>query len=118
MYRDLEHFYTDNLERRSSPEASYGVHWRLGAYPQPWRISYVQATGEVYAVHQDGNMGPLFLLGVVPADPVSGERRDLYYRTLERILDGWPEMCGKHGGMEWVRDRLKQEGYGMAKARR
>ena len=51
-FEDLESFYSDNPARRRSPEASYGVHWRLDGWTGTWRVSYVRDTGEVYAVFQ------------------------------------------------------------------
>ena len=28
------------------------------------------------------------------------------YATLEAILDGWPEQCGRPDNLRWLRDRL------------
>ncbi len=52
MYPTLRAFYEDNEQRLRSPEADYGVQWRLDGYDQQWRVSYVKNTGEIYAVHQ------------------------------------------------------------------
>ena len=117
IYSSLEQFYAANEARRRSPEADYGVWWHDGVRCQFWRVSYVQATGEVYARrHQHGQVE---VLGVVPPDP--DERRSnglpygkTYYRTLDRLLEGWAEHCGRPGGLAWVRDRLAEAGEQLA----
>ena len=118
IYPSLQAFYEEDPDgRMRSPEADYGVHWRLEGYPQSWRVSYVQNTGEIYAVHQGMTIhdprrrtlsyGPLFLLGVVPPDPVpANDYRSAYYRTLDVILEGWPQHCGPYDGLTWLRDRI------------
>ena len=110
-FKTLEEFYQDDVRRRISPEADYGVHWRDGQWSNPWRVSYVQKTGEVYAINNGNhNPGPVRVLGTVPADPEpdipkSGTN---YYRTLDRILDRYPDHCGPTGGLQWVEKRLRE----------
>ena len=103
----LEHFYQDNPARRASGEADYGVRWRLANWAGRWRVSYVQDTGEVYAVRHLQTDGPVLLLGHVPPDPQE-TWRDIYYRTLDRILDRWPEICGGPDSLRWVMEKLDQ----------
>ena len=96
MYATLEADYAADERRLCSEEADYGVHWRLQGWEYRWRVSYVRNTGEIYAVHQGSTIEPVFVLAVVPPDPVAdGDRRSLFYATLEAILDGWPEQCGR-----------------------
>jgi len=45
--------------------------------------------------------GAVDVLGQVEPD-----ESDIYYRTLDGILDGWPEMCGTPNGLSWLRERL------------
>ena len=52
-FKNVEEFYSDNSARRRSPEADYGVHWKLEGWPNSWRVSYVRDTGEIYAVQQE-----------------------------------------------------------------
>jgi hypothetical protein len=95
-FPNIEVFYDDDPRRRRSGESDYGVWWTDGARRWPnWRVSYIQATGEVYAKSVNG---PVEILGVVPPDP--GQH---YYRTLDKLLEGWSE-----GGLDlsWVRERL------------
>ena len=113
----LEDFYRQSPERRYSGEADYGVHWTL---PEqrilPWqriryRVSYVRNTGEIYVIP---NLSPskarVFVIGQVPADPVDDEDnaypRQLWYSTLENILDGWAGQCAKPGQLQWLLERL------------
>ena len=117
FYPTLAAFYDDEPTRWRSEEADYGVHWRLPGWEHKWRVSYVRDTGEIYAVYQCLTVhdeaqralsyGPVFVLGHVEPDPVpEGDRRSLFHRTLEDILDGWAQRCGTPDGMFWVRDRL------------
>lgn len=80
--------------------------WTLAGWPSRWRVSYVRITGEIYAVHHEG---PLFVLGVVPADRENrfGRPRRLFYDTLEAILTGWAQECIRPNSLPWVRDRLR-----------
>ena len=104
-YQSKRDFYQEDRQRTISGEADYGYHWKLAGYPDPWRVSYVRNTGEIYAVML-GAEAPLAVIGVVPADQVANERTETYYRTLDQILEGWPEECGKKNSLMWVRDRL------------
>ena len=126
MFRTMHHFYAADPRRRRSGEADYGCHWRVAGFPRPWRLSYIQNTGEIYAVHTELTLaydddlllayGPVFLLAFVPPDPVIDCWRDVYYRTLDRVLEGWADVA--HGRVEetdtlrWVIDRLREKSGG------
>ena len=99
LYRTLQAFYDADPRRRRSPEADYGAHWRQHPWPGTWRVSYVRDTGEVYALHQD--QGPLLILSWVAPDP-----QEIYYATLDLILDGWPAVCGQRNSLDWVKESL------------
>ncbi len=86
-FSSLEHFYSGNPARRRSPEALYGVHWRLEGWPGTWQVSYVRDTGEVYARRQGRGAGPLTVLGAFPADPDAGPS-DVYYRGAGPVPRG------------------------------
>lgn len=112
-YPSLRAFYRQR-DRKTSPEADYGVHWhtrrRLGrAWSVPWRVSYVQATGEIYATPADGN-GPVRVLGVLQADHEFRPGQGVWYAQLDRVLEGWadPEVTG--GWIGWVRGQLAARG--------
>ena len=112
IYPTLQAFYAADETRRRSPEAGYGVQWRLNGYQHPWRVAYVQLTGEIYAVHQDraniegaaNSHGPVIVIARVPPDHQDVDvRRDPYYATLDRILSGWAERCGLPNSLVWIR---------------
>lgn len=74
-YPSLEAFYAGRPERARSGEADYGVHWRAGGRDWPrWRVSYVQATGEVYAFEQAAK-SRVRVLGVIPPDDPADDPR-------------------------------------------
>ena len=107
MFASLEEFYGADPARRMSGEADYGVHWKIRGWPGAWRVSYIQMTGEVYAVHANTGHSPLFVIATVKPDQPSSPQ-GVYYQTLDRILKGWPEQCSRPGGLEWLRDTLAQ----------
>lgn len=99
-YLNIEAFYAQNEERRRSGEADYGVWWTEPGRDWPrWRVSYIQKTGEVYAVQLTG--GRVELLGVVSPDD-----DHIYYHTLDHILEGWADVIHAPGSLDWVRARL------------
>ena len=98
-YPSVEAFYAADPRRRNSPEAYYGVWWREEGSAGPWRVSYIQATGEVYA-EERGGKGRVEVLGIIPPDNLTPGA--IYYRTLDHILHGWAYA----GHLSWVRERL------------
>lgn len=106
-YPDLDAFYAASQTRRMSPEANYGVQWTAAGTPGRWRVAYIQHTGEIYAVHQDGHPPQVIILAHVPAD-TPANARDIWYHTLEAILDGWAEECTKPNSLQWLKDRLQR----------
>ena len=96
FYLNLQAFYDGDERRRRSGEADYGVNWTQYGHPfRRWRVSYVHATGEVYAVQFGGQVE---ILGRVPPD-----ERGLYYQTLDTVLAGWAD---GYKDLGWVRERL------------
>jgi hypothetical protein len=125
-FPSLEAFYDDRPERRRSGEADFGVHWHADGKRWPeWRVSYVQATGEVIAVEQYGTCR-VRLIGVIEPDEdkrytkdeVGGvawsdmHRRGTYYDTLDALLDGWadPDISGHD--LAWITRKLAAAGRG------
>lgn len=114
FYKTLEDFYNARPPqmRQYSGEADYGVHWNCPPWSSRWRVSYVHNTGELYAVRLEGNDGPVLVLGILPPDPIQDERRETYYKTLDRVLEGWPEACNEErkqgrSGIAWILNRLE-----------
>ena len=103
-YPNIEAFYSENEARLRSGEADYGVWWHDGVGCEFWRVSYVQATGEIYAVKYHACWcphGQVEVLGIVEPDPEGS-----YYQTLDRILEGWSEYCGRLKSLPWIREKL------------
>lgn len=84
-------------KRTRSPELDFGVWWR-GERPWPtYRVSWVEATGEIYAT--DSRSELIDVLGVV-----NGREE------IEDVLQGWADVCGKERSLYWVKDRIKKYG--------
>lgn len=95
-FRSIEHFYAVNPERRRSLEVDFGVMWTDGGLNWPnYRVSWVESTGEFYAVRLAGSRGasPVELLGVA-------EDRE----AAEVALSGWAELDAMR--LAWARLRL------------
>lgn len=116
-YPSLRAFYDADQDRLRSPEVDYGVQWRRPGSYHPWRVSYVRYTGEIYAVEQDAvndghggySYGPVIVLGWAPPNATDDhDVASVYYVTLDGILAGWPEHCGKPDGMAWLQQRLAE----------
>ena len=105
-YPSLGEFYLGDVRRCPSDEHGFGVHWRLRGWPGLWHVSYIRATGEVYALH---DRGTVIVLGMAPADTSSEyiDRSTYWYATLDGILEGWPMHCGVANGLSWVIEKLR-----------
>ena len=75
------------------------------------RVSYVRDTGEIYAATFDPSEATVFLLGMVPPDPVEQEFRQVYYRTLDTILTGWPQQSNTQNGIHWIVQQVAASGH-------
>src|SRR5262245_39125573 len=99
QFPSVEDFYQADERRRHSTEQDFGVWWYDGLDRRvPWRVSWVEDTGDVYAVRLGPSRvvsgpaglailgghenGPVILLGVV-----SGEA------DVEHRLKGWATQC-------------------------
>jgi hypothetical protein len=90
-FRSMREFYGTRGGERSG-EVDFGVWWRLGEPPreQPWRVSWVRDTGDVYAVA--ARTGSVELLGTIPSED-----------ELERRFAGWADVCGEPRSLQWAR---------------
>jgi len=102
-----EEFYK-NKERKYSRELDYGVHWRDGQSWPTYRVTWVEATGEVYAIANDEEM--VEILGVVKEsktldeiEKAGGGYNDL---RIEKLLSGWANVCGQPNSLDWIRSKL------------
>lgn len=96
FFPSIDAFYAADPRRERSGEVDFGVMWRDGTQPWPhYRVSWVEATGEFYAVRLAGQRGscPVELLGS------AASRED-----ADAVLSGWAE----HDvfDLAWVRGRL------------
>lgn len=97
-YPHIEAFYAECEARRRSPEVDFGVLWQYGGWRWPlYRVSWVEATGEFYAIRQGGDAsnlpGEIELLGTV-----EGRER------AEAALAGWAEQEPMR--LAWARARI------------
>ena len=86
--------------RQFSPELDYGVHWTDPPFPDEipgalprWRVSWVERTGELYAVCDRADATghrPVRVYGVVHGRA-----------EIEGFLEGWSDHCGP-GGLAWL----------------
>jgi len=95
--------FRDDPERKRSPEVDFGSHWYELREGEPllwptWRISWIQRTGELYAVEQ------------IPESDSPGRRYFVVgvFRTreeVERFMEGWasePREIGPLVNAAWL----------------
>lgn len=104
---DVDAFYAADEARRLSGESDFGVWWWDGVqgHSDQWRVSAVEATGEIYAVCErpllfSSHRGRVLLLGRI------GES-DLGYTKAEVALRGWNLECGSSSSLQWALDRVR-----------
>jgi hypothetical protein len=119
-FPNTEAFYAADERRRRSGELDFGVWWRRNGLV--FRVTWVEATGELIAVQlsgprveallEPGSVRPAGFM-VIGGDPdnltVIGTVRER--AVVERLLDGWAEMCGEQESLGWVLDRVRSCGY-------
>jgi hypothetical protein len=96
-WNDIEAFRAQDRRRRGPLTVEFGSLWMAGVDDEPWRVEWLEATGELIAVQRgpvDGADGPVILLG-----------RDPIRHQVERTLRGWWQVCGHRGSLPWIRHR-------------
>jgi hypothetical protein len=96
----LGEFYASDPQRAHSPEVGYGSLWREFAPVPTYRVEWLPATGELYAVElsePDEAKDPVEVLGVLWSRP-----------QVEACLAGWAERCGGQRSLLWVRDQVRR----------
>lgn len=114
---NLGELYADE-SRATSAELDFGVHWREAPEPvgRRWRLAYLFATGELYALALDRS-SVVEILGVFQVEACrscsgAGSGCDRCVSTgwsrdrVEQVLEGWEEHCEAPYGLRWVRRRL------------
>ena len=96
-YLSLGAFYASDPARRHSRERDFGLFWRSLQGPT-YRAAWVRDTRELYlfqhALGAPGG-GSVHLLALTLDEP-----------ELERRLDGWADVCGSAGSLEWLLRRM------------
>lgn len=87
-----EEFYSSH-ERVMSRELDFGVWWRDGGTYPNYRITWVEATGEVISVDQRSM--DYQILGVVDSE-----------EKIEALLKGWANKCGDKDSLDWVKTQI------------
>jgi hypothetical protein len=109
---DLEQFYDADPRRRTSEELEFGNDWRdNGARTQ---VSWVETTGEIYAMRDPLGALVADVIGDTRASPVTDE--DLTVEVLgvvegrdkvAAVMSGWDQaMTSGDNSITWVRDRI------------
>lgn len=115
-FPSIEAFYAADERRRWSRELDFGVWWRQGTTIH--RITWVDDTGELIAVRLSGpEHARLELEGEVLEIMRAGDEQDVTVlgvvhgeEVVERLLNGWAEMCGEQESFCWVLDRVREAG--------
>lgn len=96
-YLSLAAFYASDAARRRSRERDVGLFWRSRRGPS-FRAAWVADTGEVYLFqHAIGGLGGGSVHLLEPTFDSA---------ALDRRLDGWQDVCGRPGSLDWLLDRL------------
>jgi hypothetical protein len=94
----LVEFHASDPQRVAAPEVPYGSLWREFAPVPTYRLAWVPATGELYAMElseADEDKDPVEVLGVLWSRP-----------QVEACLAGWSERCGGQRSLLWARDQI------------
>lgn len=123
MYPDVGAFYDQHEEARYSIESDYGVWWKDDDGGN-WRVSYVHATGHVYAIGSGSTMASVLNIGgeavaIIAAGNLNGpvvvfgrlnipKSADSHRTPADDVLEGWAVECGKQGSLAWALERVRE----------
>jgi hypothetical protein len=97
-FLSLGAFYAADRRRDISRERDVGLWWRGdGPLSPTYRAAFVEDTGELYIMQHEGTPG--------------GGRVDVVghfdgFAALERRLEGWDDVCGDPGSIDWLLERV------------
>lgn len=109
---DLEQFYDADPRRRHSEELEFGTDWQeAGARTQ---VSWVEATGELYAMRDPLGHLNSDLFGDMTVSRVAGKELTVEVLGIvagrdaaEAVMSGWETAMGSgEDSLAWVRDRI------------
>jgi hypothetical protein len=111
---DIEEFYDEDPRRRTSNEVEFGQDWS-DANGVRYELSWVEDTGEVYAMREPA--------AAIEVDPVGDEWVDKLSSDavtveilgtvaeraeLDRRLEGWQDAIVRPGSLSWLRSRFAE----------
>jgi len=108
---DLNDFYDADPRRRASEELEFGSDWSDGGART--QVSWIEATGELYAMRDP--LGGLVtdVIGDTRATPVSDEQLTVEVLgtvatrdDIDARLAGWEDAMPDRGSITWVRERV------------
>ena len=109
---DLEQFYDTDPRRRHSEELEFGTDWTdAGARTQ---ISWVEATGELYAMRDPLGRLDADLFGSETVEPTPDQALTIEVlgivsgrSAIAAVMSGWEAaMASGDDTVSWVRDRV------------
>ena len=109
---DLEAFYDEDPRRRHSEELEFGNDWGDGGART--QVSWVQDTGELYAMRDPLGGLQSDVIGDVRATPVSDEQLTVEVLGVVKgrdaigaVMSGWVKaMTASDNSIDWVRERI------------
>jgi hypothetical protein len=111
---DIEEFYDEDPRRRTSNEVEFGQDWSDAAGAR-YEISWVEDTGEVYAMREPDARIEVDPVGdewmdKLPSDAITVEILGSVTERaeLDRRLDGWQDAIGRPDSLSWVRTRVAE----------
>ena len=109
---DLKDFYDADPRRRASEELEFGSDWSDGGART--QVSWIEATGELYAMRDPLGSLVTDVIGDTRASPVAD--KDLTVEPLgtvpgraavEAVMSGWETaMASGPDSLAWVRERI------------
>jgi hypothetical protein len=109
---DLEQFYEADPRRRHSEELEFGTDWEeSGARTQ---VSWVEATGELYAMRDPLGHLDSDIFGGMSVEPVADKELTIEVLgtvtgrdAIAAVMSGWETaMAGGENSLAWVRGRV------------
>ena len=109
---DLEDFYAADPRRRHSEELEFGTDWQeAGARTE---VSWLEATGEIYAMRDPLGHLDSDLFGDMSVEPVPGNALTVEVLGVVQgrekaaaVMSGWENaMSSGENSLAWVRDRI------------
>ena len=97
-WTDEAAFVADDPRRGTCDEVDLGATWRVAGSNDAWRLTWLRATGELYACRADSYDGfctDVHVLAVVPRES-----------DLDAMLEGWRDLRYDPDGMSWVLGRV------------